>query len=119
MKKGFTLIELIAVFTLLGILLLFVIPQITSMLKKENTNSYEDFKKNIYIATEAYVVEEKISIENSTSTIVYLKDVIEKGYLKSTLVNPETKEEIKNMTSAKIIVMKNNDGILSFELLES
>ena len=119
MKRGFTMIELLAVFTLLGILLLVTLPQITSLLKKGNVESYEDFKKNIYIATEAYIVDKNIEVLNGSSVNVYLKDVVNEGYLKSTLVNPNTNKTISKMTDARILVKRNNEGILSYELFES
>ncbi|MBD9085354.1 prepilin-type N-terminal cleavage/methylation domain-containing protein, partial [bacterium] len=43
MKKGFTMIELLAVFTLTGIILLISFPQITSLLKKSNEEEYQTF----------------------------------------------------------------------------
>ena len=119
MKKGFTMVELLAVFTLLGILLLFSVPQITSMLKKGSNESYESFKKNIYLATESYIVEEKVAISNGSSANIYLTDIIAKGYLKSTLVNPKTNKKISTMTTARVLAKKNNEGILSFEFFES
>ena len=119
MKKGFTLIELLAIFVMLGAILLFSAPQITSMLKKGDDEAYESFKKNIYEATEAYVFEEKIIIDNSSSKNIYVKDMLNSGYLKSSLTNPKTNKKLSSMTNAKVLVKKNSDGILSFELLES
>ena len=119
MKRGFTMIELLAVFTLLGIIVLFTMPQITSMLKKGNDKSYEQFKKTVYIATESYVVEKKISIANGSSTNVYVKDLMNEGFLKSTLVNPNNNKKVSELTTARVLVKKNSDGILSFEYFES
>ena len=119
MKKGFTLIELLAVFTLIGIILVFTVPQITSILKKGDNESYESFEKTIFIATESYVVDKKLEIENGSSVNVYLKDVMNEGYIKSTLVNPKTDKKISEMTDARILVKKNSEGILSFEFFES
>ena len=119
MRRGFTMIELLAVFTLLGIIVLFTMPQITSMLKKGNDKSYEQFKKTVYIATESYVVEKKISIANGSSTNIYLKDLMNDGYLKSTLVNPNNNKKVSELTSARVLVKKNSDGILSYEYFES
>lgn len=119
MKKGFTLIELLAVFTMIGLILLFCAPQITSMLKKGEDESYKSFEKDIFLATESYVVEEKININSGSATNIYLKDVISKGYIKSTKVNPKTNKKISEMTNAKILVKKDSDGILSYELQES
>ena len=117
MKKGFTMIELLAVFTLLGIILVITLPKMTSTLKKSDSNSYEAFKKTIYIATEAYVAD-NVTIKKGDSTSISLKTIIDSGYLKSNLTNPKTSKKVSSMTSSYIIVKKNNEGILSFELHE-
>ena len=119
MKKGFTMIEMLAVFTLLGILILITLPQITSLLKKGNNESYEEFKNDIYTATEAYIVDKRIMISNGSSINIYLIDVINDGYLKSTLVNPNTNNKIIDETYTRIIVSKDNNGVLSYQLLEA
>ena len=49
MKKGFTMVELLAVFTIMGVIMLLSIPHITSLLKKNSEQSYETFLSNISI----------------------------------------------------------------------
>ena len=119
MKKGFTMIEMLGVFTLLGIILLIAIPKITSMLKKNNIESYESFEKTVFIATEAYIIDNKIVIAKESSTMINLSDIIASGSLKSNLVDPNNNTKIKDMKEAKVQVIKDSNGILSYKFIES
>lgn len=118
MKKGFTMIELLAVFTLLGIILVITLPKMTSTLKKSDSNSYEAFKKTIYIATEAYVAD-NVTIKKGEAKNIALSTIIDSGYLKSNLVNPKTNKKVSQMTQTSVRVAKNNEGILSYTLDEN
>ena len=69
-KDGFTMIELLAVFTLTGIILLIALPQLTSMLKKTNDEEYQTFLNNIYIATEAYVEDKQIQVSSGSTVAI-------------------------------------------------
>lgn len=55
MKKGFTLVELIAVVTLLGILLVFAYPKVTDISEKKNSEITEAKMKLIENATVDYM----------------------------------------------------------------
>ena len=57
MKKGFTLVELLAVVTIMGVILLISVPNITKQLKKTNSNRYSEFVEDLFLATESYLVE--------------------------------------------------------------
>lgn len=120
MKKGFTMIELLAVFTLTGIILLISFPQITSLLKKSNEEEYQTFLNNVYIATEAYIEDKNIQVEISTPQSITIKKLIESGFLKSTLVNPKNNRKVTDQTNInkKVIITKNSDNILEYSLQE-
>lgn len=117
MKKGFTMIELLAVFTLLGIILVIALPKMTSLLKKSDDGSYKSFVKTIEIATEAYVVDNMV-IKKGESKNIQLNVLINNGYLKSNLKNPRNKQKVSSMTNSYITVSKNNDGILTYQFHE-
>jgi len=115
-NKGFTMIELLAVFTVIGIILIMAIPQITSLLKTSNEQEYETFLDNIYIACEGYINDQNIKIESQTE--ITFKQLIEKGFLKSTLINPDNNLKLsdeKNINK-KILVTRNEDNVLEYEL---
>ena len=118
-QYGRSMIEMLGVFTLLGIILLIAIPKITSMLKKNNIESYESFEKTVFIATEAYIIDNKIVIAKESSTMINLSDIIASGSLKSNLVDPNNNTKIKDMKEAKVQVIKDSNGILSYKFIES
>ena len=113
-KDGFTMIELLAVFTLTGIILLIALPQLTSMLKKTNDEEYQTFLNNIYIATEAYIEDKQIQI--SSGSTVAIQQLIQSGFLKSTLVNPKNNKTVSDSSNInKIIkITKNENNILEY-----
>lgn len=115
MKKGFTMIELLAVFTLLGIILLITLPKMTATLKKSDKSSYDNFIKTIELATEAYVAD-NVTIKKGEAKIIPLSTIINSGYLKSNLKNPKDNKKVSQMTQTSVRVAKNNEGILSYEL---
>lgn len=97
-KKGFTLVELLGVFTLLGVILLLIVPNVTQMLKRAKEDDYKRFLNDLYLATEAYI-ESDNSLSNSMAFIggkafIQIEDLIYAGYLRSTIVNPKTNQKI-------------------------
>ena len=117
MKKGFTMIEILAVFTMTAIILLITVPFITNMVKQGDKKAKERFLNDVYIATEAYVQADKMVVTEEVSTIK-IKDLLESGYLKSNLINPEnnkTLEDPDNLNK-EIKVYKDEEGILQYEM---
>ncbi len=95
-KKGFTLIEVIAVIVIIAILAIITVPAISNYIGSSKDNTYLAYEKNMQTATNNMVVD---CIANNDYTcnlpgdgdrsIVYLSDVIEKGY-SDELKDPET-----------------------------
>ncbi|MBR4693346.1 MAG: prepilin-type N-terminal cleavage/methylation domain-containing protein [Bacilli bacterium] len=97
-KKGFTLIEILAAVTILGILSVLAIGWYTNYLEYSKKNSYKTMAKSISTAAEEYVMdnpgaatktfgEEKEDgsieyyIDPAYANPIYITDLIEKGYL--------------------------------------
>ena len=55
MKRGFTLVELLVLLAFIGLLLFFVVPNLTGFMKKSDDNKYNAFLNDIFLATEAYI----------------------------------------------------------------
>lgn len=55
MKKGFTLIEMLGIITVLAIVLLVTFPTLNRTLKSMKENTENNFTNNLKISTEAYV----------------------------------------------------------------
>lgn len=66
-NKGFTLIEMLAVVVILGILATIMVPTVTTVIKKNKEDNYENLKKSINSAAKMYISDNRydISLDNS------------------------------------------------------
>ena len=58
-KKGFTLVELLGVITVLGITALLIIPSVEKIIKKNKEKALENNKKAIITATKNWITDNK------------------------------------------------------------
>ncbi|MBQ8871729.1 MAG: prepilin-type N-terminal cleavage/methylation domain-containing protein [Bacilli bacterium] len=92
-KKGFTLIELIAVITLFSIISLLVFGALTGSIKSASVKEMEVYKDNVSRAAQVYV---ETNLENYTldspGKYIVLKGakIIEAGYLDKSIKNPSS-----------------------------
>ncbi|MBQ9011122.1 MAG: type II secretion system protein, partial [Bacilli bacterium] len=93
MKKGFTLVELLAVIALLGVLAVIVAPAVNGSLQKSQNNLVEVQEKQIIKAAKDYYAEHLSELPTGditdTKTLSYLQT---EGYLSISLVDPKTKK---------------------------
>lgn len=117
-NKGFTMVELLGVFTITVLILVAAVPSILSMIKKGNDQEYQRFLKDVSIACEAYVEDQNIHFENSISVTITMGDLINSKFLKSTLVNPKNNKKVLDNSNLekKIIITKDEDGIINCNL---
>lgn len=118
MKKGFTMIELLGVFTLTGIILILAVPQITSLLKKSNDEEYQTFLNSTYLAAEAYIEDTQMEIPKGNYVTIKIETLITSGFLKSTLVNPKNDKQVSHSDNKNknIVVTRNSDNVLKYSL---
>lgn len=118
-KYGFTLIEMLGVFILLAFILMLAIPSLTGSLKKQKENSYNKFLNDLYLATEVYVHTQDMYDLSQVNNVIYIKieDVVKANFLKSTLVNPSTKEKVNLQHYIKLTV--NEDHHISYDYVEN
>ena len=88
-NKGFTLVELLGVITIIAILSLIAIPAVTKTINNSRKNHFESQKKLIIIAAKSYAQSNRSVLprtvgETTTITIQTLKD---SGYLKDDVKN--------------------------------
>lgn len=100
-KKGFTLVELLAVIILLGLLTFVVMPSVIGSIKEAKEKSYQQQLSNLkesairYVSDHTDIIDE---IEKNGKYNISVNDLITNGYVRKTkdgkIYNPVNKEEI-------------------------
>ena len=127
-KKGFTLVEMLIVITLISIIALMAIPLMTNYIKKGENDKYKAFENDIFMATEAYLqkyIDNYPQLSNVGGVAyIYMDELVKEKLVKSNLVNPKTSEKIGECTENSctiddytITVIKQEDGTYSYELV--
>ena len=97
-RKGFTMIELLMVIVIIGILSTIMIPNIMAIINKNKDNNLKILESNIISATKAYVNDKKYELDfncpSENKKQIKLSSLVDEGYLKNELVDPNTKEKI-------------------------
>lgn len=78
-NNGFTLIEMLGIVIIITVILLVTVPTLTSTLRSSNTKRYENFKKNLALVTESYLVNEKLM--SSLEECVTIQTLLEENYI--------------------------------------
>jgi len=126
MKKGFTLVELIAVLVILSLISLIAIPTVNNSLKKYKENLYEDAIDNIEQAAKNWGADNIGKLPNSSSSAteqeypnidteqdfsklrIRIKHLQEAGYIGTELKNPKKNSNFCNC--AFVTITKTNTG---------
>ena len=80
-RDGFTLVELIAVITILGLLALVVFPSVNASLKQSRADAYDAQKNQIIKAAREYFYENPSELPDVGSKEICVNDLIKKGYI--------------------------------------
>ena len=108
MKKGFTLIEILAVVTIIGLIFILIIPKITTSLKNKKSDVDATTNNLIITAAKNYVADNKSKfdkVDNNTYCLP-LTTLIKKDYLDGPVKNVTDDLDITNSKSVKIIYNK-------------
>lgn len=92
--SGFTLIEVLAVFTILAIILSIGLPELTKTIKNNDVKKCENFKKTVEMAAEVYYESKK-----NVVTPISVTELKQLGYLKDTNEIEITNTMVVNVTS--------------------
>ena len=108
-NKGFTLVEMLGVMTLLVIIFAFIYPNAINMLEKGKENDYLEYENSVFLAVEAYInsdvsLSSKLVNEGDSLSITY-SDLLKSGFLSSKLVNPKTNASTGSEPT-KVVVIK-------------
>ena len=104
-KKGFTLIETVMVIAILALLMLILVPNVISLINKNNIKSCQNLEASIKNAAKVYVTNNKYQLgfncntSETTSTVtISIQNLIDSGDLKlqnNELINPKNNETIQ------------------------
>lgn len=112
-KKGFTLIELIGMIIILGLLVIIGVPALLKNLKDNKTKEYESFKKNLFLASEAYLSEnlEKYEDFNKAGDTIYIPLILlkENEYIDGEIYNPKTETNVSMYEVVKVYYDEDNN----------
>ena len=76
MKKGFTLIELISVVIIMGLIMVAVVPTVLNQIKGKEADISETSKQVIYLATNEYVKNDKITYPIKSNNVFCIVEII-------------------------------------------
>ena len=111
MKKGFTLIEVTAVIAILGILAIFVVPKVSTVISNSKKKVCESIRITAEDAAKSYNYlhsnEVETAINNSGYYEVTLLQLQREGLLETDIENPETGEIVSTSNVVKITLENN------------
>ena len=95
-KKGFTLVELLAVVAILGLLAAIISPIVKNLLDDSKESLSKQQKEMVITATKKYMVEHSELLPEYNSTLsIYISDLISDGVIENNkVINPKTKKEL-------------------------
>lgn len=111
-KKGFTMIELMATITLLGILTVIAVVSYTKYVDRTRENVYKDYEKALEVAATNYFLDHTGLLpekNDQVGTKVSAKTLIDEGYLES-MKNPKNKNETCDDNSFVVVKRKSDVG---------
>lgn len=109
-QKGFTLIEILAVVTILGLLATIAIPTVTRYINKARGTSIDLMLKSTYEATENYMMKYNI-IVTGTETIK-VKDLVQMGFLEPLVDSAgSSKKNCEDNDGSVVVVTRDADTV--------
>lgn len=121
-KKGFTLIELLVVIVIMGIVLVLVIPNVTSLISKGNSQKYEKLEKVAVEAGKLYAISYQGELDNTNGTCwtIPYQTLINEGLIQEEDIKCEgyvvlTKREKNGYDYDSILTCKDKKGNIVHE----
>lgn len=110
MKKGFTLIELMAVIILLGVLGLIATVSVTNVIKENKGKACNIQLNNIISSAKAWASKNTFSLPTTEgeTVVITIQDLKDAGFLDDSIINPKTNKEFSNSTEIRIKRVSNN-----------
>jgi len=94
-KKGFTLIEMITVIVILSLIVLIIVPLVSTNLKKGNEKAYQAQVNNIIASAKNWGSDnKKLLPQNGNAISLTLKYLQDEGYIDKNLKDPRKNETL-------------------------
>ena len=111
-KKGFTLVELLAVIVILSLLALLASTSVSKIIKYSRSDLYDTQINLIKKAAEAWGADNLDELpEAGSCKILLLKDLKEYGIIDDKIINPKTNKPFSNYLVIKITGIENDTGL--------
>ena len=108
-NKGFTMIELLAVITLMGILMVVAVPAVMKYVTKGRNTSMDTMLKSSYEAAENYIMDNNILINAASGDKeIPIKTLVDQQYLEA-LVDPIGTEDRCDQDGSSKVLVKYDD----------
>ena len=109
-KKGFTLVELLAVIILIGLMGILIVPSVNKSIRDMLKESYEDQIQTIELAASNWATDNPYSLpaEDGGITTITLGTLKAGGYVDPDLINPDTDKSFPNDLLIEITRKKKN-----------
>ena len=114
-NKGFTLVELLGVITLISLIALIIVPAVSKTINKGADASDKQVIENIKLAAENWALDNKEKLPGSV-TVGELKNG---GYIDRDLKVPSTKKNINDSSCVSIMPINQNSKIYKYEFKEN
>lgn len=108
MKKGFTLVELLAVIIILGAIFAITFPLVTDNIRKTEEKAFNLQKEQIIAAAKDMVIKEYVVIPDKQSITLYVGELKRKGLLPIKMINAKTKLTISN--ESNVVILRENNS---------
>ena len=111
-KKGFTLIEILAVIVVLGLLVVIIVPTVKNLLGDSEDALHDEQINMVINATKKYMVEHsELLPEGNDNTALYIDDLVDGGVIdKDKVIDPKTNEEMNGC-----VVINYNDSFNQYD----
>jgi len=107
-KKGFTLVELLAVIIILGAIFTITFPLVTDNIRKTEEKAFNLQKEQIIAAAKDMVIKEYVVIPDKQSITLYVGELKRKGLLPIKMINAKTKLTISN--ESNVVISRENNS---------
>ena len=117
-NKGFTMVELLAVVTIMGILAVIAVPAVARHISKSRQTSLDTMLKSSYEAAENYMMQNDVLLHSGDPDyVIQIKDLVDKNYLEPLIDPAGNSSRCDTNSNSKVTVSYDSTtgGIVSYK----